>query len=37
MLSDIDHAYHGLDTGMHHIRKTLLKSWSDVDEMTRKT
>ncbi|GJE86689.1 Bestrophin, RFP-TM, chloride channel-domain-containing protein [Phanerochaete sordida] len=36
MLSDIEHAYHGLDTGVHHIRRTLIKSWADVDEMTRK-
>lgn len=36
MLADIEHVYHGPDTGMHHIRRTLLKSWSDVDQMTRK-
>lgn len=36
MLEDVDHEYHGPDTGMHHIRKTLLKTWSDVDEMTTK-
>ncbi|EKM56905.1 uncharacterized protein PHACADRAFT_254282 [Phanerochaete carnosa HHB-10118-sp] len=35
MLADIDHAYHGPDTGVHHIRKALLKNWSDVDQMTR--
>ncbi|KAI0776370.1 Bestrophin, RFP-TM, chloride channel-domain-containing protein [Irpex lacteus] len=35
MMDDVEHSYHGLDTGMHHIRKTLLKSWRDVDEMTR--
>ena len=37
MLDDIEHSYHGPGTGMHHIRKTLLKSWNDVDEMTRQT
>ncbi|KAI0088809.1 UPF0187-domain-containing protein [Irpex rosettiformis] len=35
MMDDVEHSYHGLDTGMHHIRKTLLRSWRDVDEMTR--
>ena len=35
MMDDVEHSYHGLDTGMHHIRKTLLKSWKDVDEITR--
>ena len=35
MLNDINHSYHGLDTGMHSIRRTLLKSWWDVDEITR--
>ncbi|KIP01661.1 hypothetical protein PHLGIDRAFT_340523 [Phlebiopsis gigantea 11061_1 CR5-6] len=37
MLDDLEHSYHGVGTGMHHIRKTLLKSWMDVDEMTRQT
>ncbi|KAJ3478799.1 hypothetical protein NLI96_g9513 [Meripilus lineatus] len=35
MMDDIDHSYHGPDTGMDSIRKTLLKSWRDVDEVTR--
>ena len=35
MLDDVNHSYHGTETGMHSIRKTLLKSWLDVDEMTR--
>jgi len=35
MLEDVNHSYHGIDTGMHSIRQTLLKSWRDVDEVTR--
>ncbi|KAI0088883.1 UPF0187-domain-containing protein [Irpex rosettiformis] len=35
MMDDVEHAYHGVDSGMYHIRKTLLKSWRDVDSMTR--
>ena len=35
MLDSVTHAYHGPDTGMYHIRKTMLQSWRDVDEMTR--
>ncbi|KAI0337625.1 UPF0187-domain-containing protein [Trametopsis cervina] len=35
MMEDVEHSYHGLDTGMHHIRQTLLRSWRDVDEKTR--
>ncbi|TBU24104.1 Bestrophin, RFP-TM, chloride channel-domain-containing protein [Dichomitus squalens] len=35
MMNDVNHSYHGPDTGMHSIRRTLLKSWWDVDEITR--
>ncbi|KAI0764012.1 UPF0187-domain-containing protein [Trametes elegans] len=35
MMSDVSHAYHGPETGMHSIRRTLLKSWWDVDQTTR--
>ncbi|KAI0353376.1 UPF0187-domain-containing protein [Trametes cingulata] len=35
MMSDVSHSYHGPDTGMHSIRRTLLKSWWDVDQITR--
>ncbi|TFK91914.1 UPF0187-domain-containing protein [Polyporus arcularius HHB13444] len=35
MMSDVNHSYHGPDTGMHSIRRTLLKSWWDVDQITR--
>ncbi|KAL1938826.1 hypothetical protein VTO73DRAFT_11206 [Trametes versicolor] len=35
MMGDVSHSYHGPETGMHHIRRTLLKSWWDVDQMTR--
>ena len=35
MLDDVAHAYHGTETGMHHMRQTLLKSWRDVDQLTR--
>ena len=35
MLSDVTHSYHGPDTGMTSIRRTLLKSWWDVETMTR--
>ncbi|KIP06316.1 hypothetical protein PHLGIDRAFT_107168 [Phlebiopsis gigantea 11061_1 CR5-6] len=35
MLDDAAHAYHGLNTGVYHIRKTMLKNWRDVNEMTR--
>ncbi|EMD31931.1 hypothetical protein CERSUDRAFT_119262 [Gelatoporia subvermispora B] len=35
MMNDVDHAYHGPDTGMLSIRRTLLKSWWDVDQITR--
>ncbi|KAI0367174.1 UPF0187-domain-containing protein [Pilatotrama ljubarskyi] len=37
MMSDVSHSYHGPDTGMHSIRRTLLKSWWDVDQITRTT
>ncbi|OBZ78130.1 hypothetical protein A0H81_02289 [Grifola frondosa] len=36
MMNDLDHLYHGPETGMPSIRRTLLKSWWDVDQMTRK-
>ncbi|EIM88499.1 UPF0187-domain-containing protein [Stereum hirsutum FP-91666 SS1] len=35
IMLDVDHAYHGAETGMHSIRRTLLKSWRDVDRETR--
>ncbi|THH28925.1 hypothetical protein EUX98_g5262 [Antrodiella citrinella] len=35
MMADVAHDYHGLETGVHSIRKTLLKSWREVDETTR--
>lgn len=35
MLNDVNHSYHGPETGMHSIRRTLLKSWWDVDQITR--
>ncbi|KAI0691844.1 UPF0187-domain-containing protein [Cytidiella melzeri] len=35
MMEDVEHSYHGVDTGVHHIRQTLLRSWRDVDEVTR--
>ena len=35
MINDVNHSYHGPDTGMHSIRRTLLKSWWDVDQITR--
>ncbi|KAI0746513.1 hypothetical protein C8Q80DRAFT_775734 [Daedaleopsis nitida] len=35
MMNDVSHSYHGPDTGMHSIRRTLLKSWWDVDQITR--
>ena len=36
MVTDVDHLYH-TDEGMHSIRRTLLKSWWDVDQITRST
>ena len=27
MVEDVEHAYHGPDTGMLHMRRTLLESW----------
>ncbi|KAI0330090.1 UPF0187-domain-containing protein [Cubamyces sp. BRFM 1775] len=35
MMNDVNHSYHGPETGMHSIRRTLLKGWWDVDQMTR--
>ncbi|KAI0634951.1 UPF0187-domain-containing protein [Trametes polyzona] len=35
MMSDVTHSYHGPETGMHSIRRTLLKSWWDVEQITR--
>ncbi|KAI0764800.1 Bestrophin, RFP-TM, chloride channel-domain-containing protein [Fomes fomentarius] len=35
MVNDINHSYHTVDTGMHSIRRTLLKSWWDVEQITR--
>ncbi|KAI9058064.1 UPF0187-domain-containing protein [Trametes sanguinea] len=35
MLSDVSHSYHGPETGMRSIRRTLLRSWWDVDQITR--
>ncbi|KAI0646104.1 UPF0187-domain-containing protein [Trametes meyenii] len=35
MMNDVSHSYHGPETGMHSIRRTLLKSWWDVDQITR--
>ncbi|KAI0684547.1 UPF0187-domain-containing protein [Cytidiella melzeri] len=35
MMEDVEHSYHGIDTGVHHIRQTMLRSWRDVDEATR--
>ncbi|KAI0819472.1 UPF0187-domain-containing protein [Trametes gibbosa] len=35
MMSDVSHSYHGPETGMHSIRRTLLKGWWDVDQITR--
>ncbi|TCD62726.1 hypothetical protein EIP91_006524 [Steccherinum ochraceum] len=36
MMADANHDYHGPETGVHSIRKTLLKSWREVDEATRR-
>ncbi|GJE93964.1 Bestrophin, RFP-TM, chloride channel-domain-containing protein [Phanerochaete sordida] len=36
MLADVAHAYHQPETGVHHLRRTFLKGWSDVDKMTRR-
>lgn len=33
MMRDINYLYHGPETGMDHIRRTLLKSWEDVDKL----
>ncbi len=35
IVNDVSHSYHGSDTGMHSIRRTLLKSWWDVEQITR--
>ena len=35
IIGDVNHEYHGPDTGMTSIRRTLLKSWWDVEQMTR--
>ncbi|KAH9941269.1 Bestrophin, RFP-TM, chloride channel-domain-containing protein [Epithele typhae] len=35
MIDDVNHEYHGPETGMRTIRRTLLKSWWDVEQMTR--
>ncbi|OSD07776.1 UPF0187-domain-containing protein [Trametes coccinea BRFM310] len=35
MLSDVSHSYHGPETGMRSIRRTLLRGWWDVDQITR--
>jgi len=38
MRQDVEHEYHqeGPGVGLDSIRRTLLKSWRDVDQMTRK-
>lgn len=36
MLNDEQHPYHHPEAGAYSIRRTLLKSWQGVDEMTRK-
>ncbi|KAI0795469.1 Bestrophin, RFP-TM, chloride channel-domain-containing protein [Abortiporus biennis] len=36
MMFDTDHDYHGPETGMASIRRTLLKSWREVDQATRR-
>ncbi|CAL1709226.1 unnamed protein product [Somion occarium] len=36
MLHDLNHPYHDDDECVHSIRKTLLKSWREVDQITRK-
>lgn len=36
MMDASEHSYNKPDAGVHSIRKTLLKSWSEVDAVTRK-
>jgi len=36
MMEDSSHAYHQSDAAVRSIRKTLLQSWREVDEVTRK-
>lgn len=36
MLDDKTHVYHHPTLGVHHVQRTLLKNWSDVDQITRK-
>jgi len=35
MVLDVGHEYHGPTTGMDSIRRTMLKSWRKVEEVTR--
>ncbi|KAF8530774.1 Bestrophin, RFP-TM, chloride channel-domain-containing protein [Gautieria morchelliformis] len=35
IVSDVTHDYHGPTQGMHTIRRTLLKSWRQVEQVTR--
>ena len=34
IVSDVSHPYHH-DSGVNHLRKAMLKSWRQVDEVTR--
>jgi len=34
ILRDVGHAYHGPETGMHHVRRTLLQSCREVHDGT---
>jgi putative membrane protein len=36
ILTEVDHEYHDDQLGMHSIRRTMLKSWSQVHETTKK-
>lgn len=35
MMADVDHEYHGAETGVDSIKRTLLHSWRAVDFDTR--
>ena len=35
ILKDVGHEYHGADTGMDSLRRTMIRSWRDVDAQTR--
>lgn len=35
ILSNVEHEYHGQETGMDSVRRTMLRSWRDIDAQTR--